>query len=30
MDCIELMVEEHRNIKRMLSVIRMYCYKVVT
>lgn len=30
MDCIELMVEEHRNIKRMLSVIRKYCYKVLS
>ncbi|MBN7773309.1 hemerythrin domain-containing protein [Clostridium aminobutyricum] len=29
MNYIELMVEEHRNIKRMLSVIRKYCYKVL-
>ncbi len=26
---IELMVEEHRNIKRMLVVIRKYCYRVL-
>lgn len=29
MNYIDLMVEEHRNIKRMLSVIRKYCYKVL-
>lgn len=29
MDCIELMVEEHKNIKRMLSVIRKYCYRIL-
>lgn len=29
MNYIELMVEEHRNIKRMLTVIRKYCYKVL-
>ncbi|MHC1722821.1 MAG: hemerythrin domain-containing protein [Aminipila sp.] len=29
MNYIEMMVEEHRNIKRMLSVIRKYCYKVL-
>lgn len=29
MDCIELMVEEHKYIKRMLKVIRKYCYKVL-
>lgn len=29
MNYIELMVEEHRNIKRMLLVIRKYCYKVL-
>lgn len=29
MDCIELMVEEHKNIKRMLAVIRKYCYKIL-
>jgi hemerythrin-like domain-containing protein len=29
MDCIELMVEEHRYIKRMLAVIRKYCYKIL-
>lgn len=26
---IDLMVEEHKNIKRMLMVIRKYCYKVL-
>ncbi|MDW7684524.1 MAG: hypothetical protein SCK29_10465, partial [Bacillota bacterium] len=30
MNCIELMVEEHKNIKRMLSVIRKTCYKILT
>ena len=29
MDCIGLMVEEHRNIKRMLTVIRKYCYRIL-
>lgn len=29
MNCIELMVEEHGNIKRMLAIIRKYCYKVL-
>lgn len=29
MNYIELMIEEHNNIKRMLSVIRKYCYKVL-
>nr|WP_315020106.1 hemerythrin domain-containing protein [uncultured Aminipila sp.] len=29
MNYIEMMVEEHRNIKRMLLVIRKYCYKVL-
>lgn len=29
MDCIDLMVEEHKNIKRMLQVIRKYCYKIL-
>lgn len=29
MNCIELMVEEHKNIKRMLKVIRKYCYKLL-
>jgi hemerythrin-like domain-containing protein len=29
MDCIRLMVEEHKHIKRMLTVIRKYCYKVL-
>ncbi|MGI6705013.1 MAG: hemerythrin domain-containing protein [Clostridia bacterium] len=29
MNCIELMVEEHRNIKRMLVVIRKYCYRIL-
>lgn len=29
MNCIELMVEEHKNIKRMLAVIRKYCYKIL-
>ena len=30
MNCIELMVEEHKNIKKMLAVIRKYCYKILT
>jgi len=29
MNCIELMMEEHKNIKRMLAVIRKYCYKIL-
>lgn len=29
MSCIELMVEEHKNIKRMLTVIRKFCYKIL-
>ncbi|MCX8131036.1 MAG: hemerythrin domain-containing protein [Clostridia bacterium] len=29
MNCIELMVEEHKSIKRMLAVIRRYCYKIL-
>ncbi len=29
MNLIELMVEEHKYIKRMLAVIRKYCYKVM-
>ena len=29
MNCIALMVEEHRNVKRMLSVIRKYCYRIL-
>lgn len=29
MNCIELMVEEHKNIKRMLAVIRKFCYKIL-
>lgn len=29
MNCIELMVEEHKNIKRMLAVIRKYCYRIL-
>ncbi|MGE4284174.1 MAG: hemerythrin domain-containing protein [Clostridia bacterium] len=29
MDCIQLMIEEHKYIKRMLAVIRKYCYKVL-
>ena len=29
MNYIELMVDEHRYIKRMLAVIRKYCYKVL-
>lgn len=29
MNCMDLMVEEHKNIKRMLVVIRKYCYKVL-
>lgn len=29
MNCIEVKEEEHRNIKRMLVVIRKYCYKIL-
>lgn len=29
MNCLELMVEEHKYIKRMLAVIRKYCYKIL-
>lgn len=29
MDCIELMVEEHKAAKRMLTVMRKYCYKIL-
>jgi len=29
MDSIALMVEEHKNIKRMLKVIRKYCYRIL-
>lgn len=29
MDAIELMMEEHKNIKRMLKVVRAYSYKVL-
>lgn len=29
MDCIELMVEEHKNIKRMLIIIRKLCYRII-
>lgn len=29
MNCIELMVEEHKNIKRMLRIIRIYCSKIL-
>jgi len=29
MNCIELMIEEHNNTKRMLAVIRKYCYKIL-
>lgn len=29
MNCIDIMVEEHKNIKRMLLVIRKVCYKIV-
>ncbi|MCX7711093.1 MAG: hemerythrin domain-containing protein [Clostridia bacterium] len=29
MNCIDLMVEEHVHIKRMLAVIRKYCYKIL-
>ncbi len=29
MNIIDTMVEEHKNIKRMLEVIRKYCYKLM-
>ncbi|MCC5909007.1 MAG: hemerythrin domain-containing protein [Clostridiaceae bacterium] len=29
MNSIELMMEEHKHIKRMLGVMRKYCYKVL-
>lgn len=29
MDCIGLMMEEHGYIKRMLAVMRSYCYKIL-
>ncbi|HHZ14209.1 MAG TPA: hemerythrin domain-containing protein [Clostridiales bacterium] len=29
MDSIALMVEDHKNIKRMLKVIRKYCYRIL-
>ena len=29
MNCIEIMVEEHKNIKRMLAVIRKYCSRIL-
>lgn len=29
MNCIELMIEEHKLAKRMLVVMRKYCYKVL-
>jgi len=29
MNCIELMVDEHKNIKRMLTVIRKYCRRIL-
>jgi len=29
MNCIELMVDEHKNIKRMLAVVRKYCSKIL-
>jgi len=29
MDSIALMVEEHKNVKRMLAVIRKYCNKIL-
>lgn len=29
MNYIDLMIEEHKNIKRMLFLIRKYCYKVL-
>lgn len=29
MNCIELMVDEHRYIKRMLAVVRKYCSRIL-
>ncbi len=29
MECIQLMIDEHKNIKRMLAVIRKLCYKLL-
>lgn len=29
MNCIELMVEEHKNIKRILAVVRKYCSRIL-
>lgn len=29
MDCIDLMVEEHKNIKRMLVIVRKLCYRII-
>ena len=29
MKCIDLMVEEHQNIKRMLIIIRKLCYRIL-
>jgi len=29
MNCIELMINEHKNIKRMLAVIRKYCSRIL-
>lgn len=29
MNCIELMVDEHKNIKRMLAVVRRYCSRIL-
>jgi hemerythrin-like domain-containing protein len=30
LNSIEIMVKEHENIRRMLKVIRKYCYKIMT
>jgi len=29
MNCIELMMDEHQNIKRMLEIIRKYCKRIL-
>lgn len=29
MNCIDLMVEEHKYVKRMLTVIRKLCYRII-
>ncbi len=29
MNCMDLMVDEHKNIKRMLAVIRKYCTRIL-